>query len=117
MQQKWCLASLLPAAHAGRCALCREAAQWRYPSLAHRLGEVFCSSFRTAVLGHQFLEHKAQCARVRRDVVAVAVERQRGQAWLQIGAARLKVFYEYDQCSELGLVRGSLNMMGVGGRH
>ena len=106
--------------------VCREAAQWRYHSLAHRLGEVFCSSCRKAVLGHQFLEHKAQCSRVRRDVVQVVVERQRGQTWLNVGAAKLKVFYEYDQCSELGTesvtiakcqVRGSLNMMGVGGSH
>ena len=93
---------------------CREAAQWRYPSLAHRLGEVFCSSCRTAVLGHQFVEHKEQCARVRWR------SQWRGSG-ARPGAAKLKVFYECNQCLELGTesvtiakcqVRGSLIMMG-----
>ena len=81
------------------CPTFREAAQWRYHSLAHRLGEIFCSSCRTAVLGHQFLEHKEQWARVRRDVVAVTVERQRRcRSGARPGAAKLKVFYENNQC-------------------
>ena len=38
-------------------------------------GKVFCSFCQAAVLGHQFVEHKAHCARVRRDMVQVAMER------------------------------------------
>ena len=45
------------------------------------------------------MEHKEQWARVKRDVVAVTVERQRCcRSGARPGAAKLKVFYENNQC-------------------
>jgi len=111
-----------------KCNNCREviteAKTWKYHVLAHKFGEVFCSSCLTCVLGHQFNDHKVACITEKKGSAKARVEKYRGDTWLDVGGKKLKVFFEYDESEHLGrvtkakcMVKGNLPMMGVGVNH
>jgi len=101
-----------------------ESKTWKYHVLAHKFGEVFCSTCLKCVLGHQWNAHKVKCTTVKKNVANGRVEKYRGDTWLDIGGKKLKVFFEYDENEDLGrvtiakcMVKGNLPMMGVGVNH
>jgi len=111
-----------------KCTNCKEiiteSKTWKYHVLAHKFGEVFCSTCLTCVLGHQFSDHKEACTRAKKGVAKARVEKYRGDTWLDVGGKKLKVFFEYDESEDLGrvtiakcMVKGNLPMMGVGVNH
>eukprot|EP00090_Calanus_glacialis_P022726 TRINITY_DN35017_c0_g1_i1.p1 TRINITY_DN35017_c0_g1~~TRINITY_DN35017_c0_g1_i1.p1 ORF type:complete len:1597 (+),score=610.53 TRINITY_DN35017_c0_g1_i1:88-4878(+) len=111
-----------------KCTNCKEiiseSKTWKYHVLAHKFGEVFCSTCMTCVLGHQFSDHKEACTRAKKGVAKARVEKYRGDTWLDVGGKKLKVFFEYDESEDLGrvtiakcMVKGNLPMMGVGVNH
>jgi len=111
-----------------KCLNCKEIIDdpkaWKYHVLAHKFGEVFCSTCMKCVLGHQFSDHKAACTTAKKGVAKARVEKYRGDTWLDVGGKKLKVFFEYDESEDLGrvtiakcMVKGNLPMMGVGVNH
>eukprot|EP00092_Neocalanus_flemingeri_P067369 GFUD01082219.1.p1 GENE.GFUD01082219.1~~GFUD01082219.1.p1 ORF type:complete len:1634 (-),score=566.26 GFUD01082219.1:275-5176(-) len=123
-EEKGILVPKLPA----KCNNCKdiitEPKTWKYHVLAHKFGEVFCSSCMTCVLGHQFNDHKVACTSDKKGGAKARVEKYRGDTWLDVGGKKLKVFYEYDESEDLGrvtiakcMVKGNLPMMGVGVNH
>jgi len=123
-EEKGILVPKLPS----KCTNCKEIITdpktWKYHVLAHKFGEVFCSSCMTCVLGHQFTDHKVACTSDKKGGAKARVEKYRGDTWLDVGGKKLKVFYEYDENEDLGrvtiakcMVKGNLPMMGVGVNH
>jgi len=111
-----------------KCTNCKEIIEdsktWKYHVLAHKFGEVFCSTCMKCVLGHQFSDHKVACTTAKKGVAKAKVEKYRGDTWLDVGGKKLKVFFEYDESEDLGrvtiakcMVKGNLPMMGVGVNH
>jgi len=111
-----------------KCTDCKEIIEdsktWKYHVLAHKFGEVFCSTCMKCVLGHQFSDHKVACTTAKKGVAKARVEKYRGDTWLDVGGKKLKVFFEYDENEDLGrvtiakcMVKGNLPMMGVGVNH
>jgi len=111
-----------------KCNNCKEIISdpntWKYHVLAHKFGEVFCSTCMTCVLGHRFGDHKVTCTSDKKAGAKARVEKYRGDTWLDVGGKKLKVFYEYDESEDLGrvtiakcMVKGNLPMMGVGVNH
>jgi len=111
-----------------KCNNCKEiindSKAWKYHVLAHKFGEVFCSTCMKCVLGHQFSDHKVACTSAKKGLAKAKVEKYRGDTWLDVGGKKLKVFFEYDESEDLGrvtiakcMVKGNLPMMGVGVNH
>jgi len=111
-----------------KCNNCKEiindSKAWKYHVLAHKFGEVFCSTCMKCVLGHQFSDHKVACTSAKKGLAKAKVEKYRGDTWLDVGGKKLKVFFEYDESDDLRrvtiakcMVKGNLPMMGVGVNH
>jgi len=76
---------------------------WRYHILAHKFGEVYCSTCNCCILGHHYQEHSATCNKEDLNRVKVKVEKYRGDTWLDVSdGKKLKVSFEYDESEELG---------------
>jgi len=123
-EEKGILVPKLPS----KCTSCKEIIEdsktWKYHVLAHKFGEVFCSTCMKCVLGHQFSDHKVACTTAKKGMAKARVEKYRGDTWLDVGGKKLKVFFEYDESEDLGrvtiakcMVKGNLPMMGVGVNH
>ena len=94
----------LPAMCSSCQVQCKDAKQWKYHVLAHKYGEVFCSTCLTCVLGHQFTDHKAGCLKSTVPEQRVKVDQYMGHTWLDVDGKKLKVSFEYAECKERGTI-------------
>ena len=91
---------------------------WKYHVMAHRYGEVYSARSGQVLLAHKFPGHQLSCAGE-----LVKVVRYRGDTWLEVEEAKVKVFYEYegaDRNTRVTVARCSYNgvtMSGAGVNH
>eukprot|EP00088_Acartia_fossae_P003726 TRINITY_DN11595_c0_g1_i11.p1 TRINITY_DN11595_c0_g1~~TRINITY_DN11595_c0_g1_i11.p1 ORF type:complete len:1111 (-),score=315.09 TRINITY_DN11595_c0_g1_i11:203-3247(-) len=115
------------------CPVCKvsigQTKWWRYHAIAHRFGEVYCSSCHTFVLGHHFMEHSASCnAEDHANRVKVKIDKYRGDIFLEVPPSSLncpspalaphldqkyKVTFEYDRVEGIGSITMARTMIGT----
>ena len=76
-------------------AECKNAEDWKYHTLAHKYGEVFCASCHKCFVGYKFKAHKAGCRELPPGVDRVEVVRETKDTWVEVAGRKARVFFEY----------------------